>query len=102
MIKKNPKVIIQLKDVVKAYATGEGHFLTRKDVSFNILQSEFLGIPFNSANLEWRSAWTASPQARSSIRESLCLRTWDLITSWWKPVVIYQLRVNDRRVRLGV
>jgi ABC-type glutathione transport system ATPase component len=51
MSKKNTKVIIQLKEVVKAYVTNESPFLAIKDVSFDILQSEFPGISFNSANL---------------------------------------------------
>ncbi len=40
----NSQPIIQMQDVVKAYATGEGPFLALKDVSFEINPGEFLGI----------------------------------------------------------
>jgi ABC-type lipoprotein export system ATPase subunit len=40
--KLNP--IIQMRDVVKAYSTGEGPFLALKDVSIDIQPGEFLGI----------------------------------------------------------
>ena len=36
--------IIQLRDVVKAYETGEGPFLALKDVNIDIQPGEFLGI----------------------------------------------------------
>ncbi len=42
MADQNP--IIQMRDVVKAYATGEGPFLALKDVSLDIKPGEFLGI----------------------------------------------------------
>jgi ABC-type lipoprotein export system ATPase subunit len=41
-IKQHP--IIHLRDVVKAYTTGEGPFLALKDVNIDIQQGEFLGI----------------------------------------------------------
>jgi ABC-type lipoprotein export system ATPase subunit len=41
---KNTSPIIQLQDVVKAYATGEGPFLALKDVNLDIFAGEFLGI----------------------------------------------------------
>jgi ABC-type lipoprotein export system ATPase subunit len=40
----NGNPIIQLRDVVKAYKTGEGPFLALKDVNIDIQQGEFLGI----------------------------------------------------------
>ena len=43
-MKQNSNVIIQMRDVVKAYATGEGSFVALKDVNFNIEAGEFLGI----------------------------------------------------------
>ncbi len=39
-----PSPLIQLKEVVKAYVTGEGPFLALKDVSLDIEPGEFLGI----------------------------------------------------------
>ena len=42
MTDRNP--IIQMREVVKAYATGEGPFLALKDVSLKIKPGEFLGI----------------------------------------------------------
>jgi ABC-type lipoprotein export system ATPase subunit len=44
MTEKTQNPIIQLRDVVKAYSTGEGPFLALKDVSFDIQPGEFLGI----------------------------------------------------------
>jgi ABC-type lipoprotein export system ATPase subunit len=41
---KNTNMIIQLRDVTKAYETGEGPFLALKDVSLDIQPGEFLGI----------------------------------------------------------
>ena len=41
---ENKQPIIQLRDVVKAYNTGEGPFLALKDVNIDIQQGEFLGI----------------------------------------------------------
>jgi ABC-type lipoprotein export system ATPase subunit len=41
-IKQHP--IIHLRDVVKAYSTGEGPFLALKDVNIDIQPGEFLGI----------------------------------------------------------
>jgi ABC-type lipoprotein export system ATPase subunit len=41
---KNQPSIIQLRDVVKAYETGERPFLALKDVNIDIQQGEFLGI----------------------------------------------------------
>jgi ABC-type lipoprotein export system ATPase subunit len=40
----NHNQIIQMRDVVKAYSTGEGPFLALKDVNIDIQQGEFLGI----------------------------------------------------------
>jgi ABC-type lipoprotein export system ATPase subunit len=40
----NQEPIIQLRNVVKAYATGEGPFLALKDVNLEIMPGEFLGI----------------------------------------------------------
>ena len=40
----NGNPIIHLRDVVKAYKTGEGPFLALKDVNIDIQQGEFLGI----------------------------------------------------------
>ncbi len=37
-------LIIQLKDVQKAYSTGEGPFVALRDINLNIAQGEFLGI----------------------------------------------------------
>ncbi len=44
MAANNPHPIIHLRDVVKAYSTGEGPFLALKDVNIDIQQGEFLGI----------------------------------------------------------
>ena len=44
MTKNNHTPIIQLRDVVKAYETGEGPFLALKDVTIDIQPGEFLGI----------------------------------------------------------
>jgi putative ABC transport system ATP-binding protein len=44
MTDKNQKPIIQMRDVVKAYTTGEGPFIALKDISLDIHQGEFLGI----------------------------------------------------------
>jgi putative ABC transport system ATP-binding protein len=44
MIGKNQHPIIHLRDVVKAYKTGEGPFLALSDVNIDIQQGEFLGI----------------------------------------------------------
>ena len=41
---KNQTPIIQLRDVVKAYETGEGPFYALKDVNIDIQSGEFLGI----------------------------------------------------------
>jgi ABC-type lipoprotein export system ATPase subunit len=41
---KNQKPIIQMQDVVKAYATGEVPFIALKDVTLDIHPGEFLGI----------------------------------------------------------
>ena len=44
MTGNNQHPIIHLRDVVKAYTTGEGPFLALKDVNIDIQQGEFLGI----------------------------------------------------------
>lgn len=44
MTENNRTPIIQLRDVVKAYETGEGPFLALKDVTIDIQPGEFLGI----------------------------------------------------------
>ena len=44
MAANNPHPIIHLRDVVKAYSTGEGPFSALKDVNIDIQQGEFLGI----------------------------------------------------------
>ena len=44
MTGKHQNPIIQMRDVVKAYSTGEGPFLALKDVSIDIQPGEFLGI----------------------------------------------------------
>jgi putative ABC transport system ATP-binding protein len=41
---ENSNTIIQMRDVVKAYETGEGPFLALKDVNLDIKPGEFLGI----------------------------------------------------------
>ncbi|MBC8497218.1 MAG: ATP-binding cassette domain-containing protein [Chloroflexi bacterium] len=41
---ENQTPIIQMRDVGKAYATGEGPFLALKDVTLEIKPGEFLGI----------------------------------------------------------
>jgi ABC-type lipoprotein export system ATPase subunit len=41
---EQPNPIIQLKNVHKAYATGDGPFVALKDISLDIAQGEFLGI----------------------------------------------------------
>ncbi|MFC1878714.1 ATP-binding cassette domain-containing protein [Chloroflexota bacterium] len=38
------KTIIQMRDVVKAYSTGEGPFLALRDINLEIRRGEFLGI----------------------------------------------------------
>ena len=43
-MQKNSNVIVQMRDVVKAYATSDGSFVARKDVNFDIKTGEFLGI----------------------------------------------------------
>jgi putative ABC transport system ATP-binding protein len=43
-MEQNQTPIIQLRDVVKAYPTGEGPFVALSDVNFDIQQGEFLGI----------------------------------------------------------
>jgi ABC-type lipoprotein export system ATPase subunit len=43
-MKTNHPPIIQLRDVVKTYETGEGPFLALKDVNIDIQPGEFLGI----------------------------------------------------------
>ncbi|MCJ7703829.1 MAG: ATP-binding cassette domain-containing protein, partial [Anaerolineales bacterium] len=44
MTEKKGNPIIQMRDVVKAYSTGEGPFLALKDVNIDIRPGEFLGI----------------------------------------------------------
>jgi ABC-type lipoprotein export system ATPase subunit len=44
MTGNNQHPIIHLRDVVKAYSTGEGPFLALNDVNIDIQQGEFLGI----------------------------------------------------------
>ena len=44
MTEKKGNPIIQMRDVVKAYSTGEGPFLALKDVNIDIRLGEFLGI----------------------------------------------------------
>jgi len=44
MTGNNQHPIIHLRDVVKAYSTGEGPFLALKDVNIDIQHGEFLGI----------------------------------------------------------
>lgn len=44
MTEKNQSLIIQLKDVEKAYATGDGPFIALNDVTMDIHKGEFLGI----------------------------------------------------------
>jgi len=44
MTENNTSPIIQLREVVKAYETGEGPFLALKDVTMDIQPGEFLGI----------------------------------------------------------
>jgi len=44
MTGNNHPPIIHLRDVVKAYSTGEGPFLALNDVNIDIQQGEFLGI----------------------------------------------------------
>ena len=44
MTEKKQKLIIQMRDVVKAYATGDGPFTALNDVSLDIKPGEFLGI----------------------------------------------------------
>lgn len=44
MTGNNQRAIIQLRNVVKAYETGEGPFFALRDVNIDILRGEFLGI----------------------------------------------------------
>jgi ABC-type lipoprotein export system ATPase subunit len=44
MIDQEASKIIQMRDVVKAYETGEGPFVALKDINLEINQAEFLGI----------------------------------------------------------
>jgi ABC-type lipoprotein export system ATPase subunit len=44
MSDKEGRSIIQMRDVVKAYATGEGPFIALKDINLDVHQGEFLGI----------------------------------------------------------
>ena len=44
MIDNEDRLIIQIRDVVKAYAIGEKPFIALKNISFDINQGEFLGI----------------------------------------------------------
>ena len=44
LVENNKKPIIQMKDVVKAYTTGEGPFIALNDVNLAIQPGEFLGI----------------------------------------------------------
>ncbi|MDX1437129.1 MAG: ATP-binding cassette domain-containing protein [Anaerolineales bacterium] len=44
MTDQNHSTIIQVRDVTKAYKTGEGQFLALKDVNMDVVLGEFLGI----------------------------------------------------------
>jgi len=44
MTDKSSKPIIQMRDIVKAYATGKGPFIALKDINLDVYQGEFLGI----------------------------------------------------------
>jgi len=44
MTRKQQNLIIQMRDVVKAYTSGDGPFLALKDVNIDIEPGEFLGI----------------------------------------------------------
>ncbi|GAG14502.1 unnamed protein product, partial [marine sediment metagenome] len=44
MTEKKQHVIIRLKDVMKAYETGDGPFTALNDINLEVTRSEFLGI----------------------------------------------------------
>jgi ABC-type lipoprotein export system ATPase subunit len=44
MTDKELQTIIQMKDVVKAYETGDGPFTALKDINLEVTKGEFLGV----------------------------------------------------------